>query len=155
MADFTVSSTFRLLTTTRISRDLDKKWRGNADTFHPRRSLTVHSLLSSPSCPLMQAAKNTRPSSTLLQRALVRTAMQESSPEGYAQACEMISRTGSPNWDKITSRVLVIAGREDQISSFKAAEEVAGAFALSRVGKAERKLTTGRVVQVVSSRLLV
>ncbi|ORY60380.1 Alpha/Beta hydrolase protein [Leucosporidium creatinivorum] len=71
------------------------------------------------------AMKNTRPSSTLLQRALVRTAMQESSPEGYAQACEMISRTGSADWSKIVAPVLVIAGREDQISSLKAAEEVA------------------------------
>lgn len=82
--------------------------------------------------PSPQAVKNTRPSSTLLQRSLVRTAMQESSPEGYAQACEMISRTGSSDWSKIVAPVLVIAGREDQISSLKAAEEVAGCLVEAR-----------------------
>jgi len=63
--------------------------------------------------------------------------MQQSSPEGYALACEMLARTGAPNWSRIEVPVLLIAGREDQISSVEAAEAVRGACALSLTGLLE------------------
>ncbi|KAK4704417.1 hypothetical protein P7C70_g1791, partial [Phenoliferia sp. Uapishka_3] len=69
--------------------------------------------------------KNTSPNASLLARALVRTAMQESTAEGYAKTCEMIAVTPSPDWRRITSKVLVIAGKYDQISSVEAGEAIA------------------------------
>ncbi|GAA5896392.1 hypothetical protein JCM6882_001002 [Rhodosporidiobolus microsporus] len=70
------------------------------------------------------AMKNTAPTSSLLARTLVRTAMQESTAEGYAKTCEMISRTGSADWSKIKVKTLIVAGKEDQISSVEAAETI-------------------------------
>ncbi|GAA5826493.1 hypothetical protein JCM11251_002397 [Rhodosporidiobolus azoricus] len=72
------------------------------------------------------AMKNTAPSSSLVARALVRTAMQESTAEGYAKTCEMIARTGSADWSKIKVKTLIVAGKEDQISSVEAAETIKG-----------------------------
>ncbi|GAA6043626.1 hypothetical protein JCM8097_008296 [Rhodosporidiobolus ruineniae] len=77
------------------------------------------------------AMKNTAPLSSVLARALVRTAMQESTPEGYAQTCEMISRTGAPDWAKIEVPVRIVAGREDQISSVEQGEKVKASLTAS------------------------
>ncbi|GAA5872918.1 hypothetical protein JCM8547_003264 [Rhodosporidiobolus lusitaniae] len=70
------------------------------------------------------AIKNTSPTSSLLARTLVRTALQESSPEGYAKTCEMIARTPSADWEKISVRTMIIAGQEDQISSVGQAQKI-------------------------------
>lgn len=71
--------------------------------------------------------KNTCHLSSITAKALVRTAMQESSAEGYAQTCEMIAVTPSANFDNITVKTLIIAGKHDQISSVAAANTIAGA----------------------------
>lgn len=59
--------------------------------------------------------------------------MQESSAEGYAQTCEMMAEAPSADWSKIDSRVLIIAGLHDQISSVAAARTIAGEFPYSSV----------------------
>ncbi|GAA5900113.1 hypothetical protein JCM8208_002018 [Rhodotorula glutinis] len=78
------------------------------------------------------AKKNLRPSTTRIERALVRTAMQQSSREGYALLCEMLARTPAPDWARIGAPVLVVAGREDRISSVEAAETIRGCLTSSK-----------------------
>ncbi|GAA5844449.1 hypothetical protein JCM9279_006310 [Rhodotorula babjevae] len=78
------------------------------------------------------AKKNLRPSSTRTERALVRTAMQQSSPSGYALACEMLARTAAPEWGSVEAPVLILAGSEDQISSAAAAETIRGCLTASK-----------------------
>ncbi|KPV77641.1 uncharacterized protein RHOBADRAFT_51468 [Rhodotorula graminis WP1] len=78
------------------------------------------------------AKKNLRPSPTRPELALVRTAMQQSSREGYALACEMLARTPEPDWRQVVAPVLLVAGREDRISSVEAAETIRGCLTASK-----------------------
>ncbi|KAI5480542.1 hypothetical protein MNV49_000238 [Pseudohyphozyma bogoriensis] len=71
------------------------------------------------------AIKNTGPSASCVARALVRSAMQLSTPEGYAQTAEMIGATPPADFGKIVAKVLLIAGVHDQIASVAAAETIA------------------------------
>jgi len=72
------------------------------------------------------AMKNTGPNATAVMKGLVRAAMQESGAEAYAQTCEMIAVTPAPEWEKITAKAMIIAGKHDQISSVAQAEKIAG-----------------------------
>lgn len=52
--------------------------------------------------------------------------MQESTPEGYARTCEMMAVTPAPEYGSVKTKVLIIAGKHDQISSVSTAEKIAG-----------------------------
>ncbi|KAM0753183.1 alpha/beta-hydrolase [Meredithblackwellia eburnea MCA 4105] len=83
------------------------------------------------------AMKNTAPNSSFTARALVRSAMQESSAEGYARTCEMMAKTDSPDWSKIVTKVLIIAGLHDAISSVQAAETIKGCLTSAESSRVE------------------